>query len=613
MKFKIILRLIALFTFFINLTILSSGQITLDHRIFLDEIKNSSTKIYEECLQKYNSYLKEHPDDILVQIEKCKFIQLAQYDEDMDFNPNQEDFDSCFISLTNLYPNNPEVILYQTENLWGDELKEIFKSTEQLIMDNPVNWTKANLGIFYFKISEQYYNDSEYKDAESYIQKAIENDEDYESSLLYAQILKELKRTDEALKVLKSQKDTTGDTWQLVQKANLLLELKAYSEAVELYNLILEIDSSYNNNYELAKSLEGVGKYDLSRKYLLRDTSNIWSKEYSFKNLLIHDLKYCNGDTSAVTYNRYRNLGYKVDPLSLYRLRLFLKDPLQPWKGHDILGLLTFIGIIIVLLLIPSIWILPIYFIGTYWGFISQGKTYKAQWGLKWFWVISSGYLFSSLIVGIFNPDYFYSQFNHSYYESELNQVDLSNVTLISILTFGAIGLISLFKKDLKVLLSKNWSIKKSVFLGLGLVLAFKIISTIYIKIGSLGLGISIDELTSIPNILLSSRQEIEALIANYGKLIGFILICIFVPLYEEVIFRGIIIDSCQKYINFNSANFIQASLFGLIHLNLFLFPIFFMFGIITGLMRKRSQGLLPGIAFHSINNVLSILLLLIN
>jgi uncharacterized protein len=611
MEFKARLRIIVLITFFIKITDPGFGQVTLDHRVFLKEIENSSTKIYENCLQKYNSYLRDHPGNILVWIEKCKFIQLAQYDDDMDFNPNQEDYDSCFISLTTLYPKNPEVILYQIDNSWGDELKDIFKRTEELIIDNPSDWTRAHLGLLYFKIAEQFYNDSEYNKAYSYIKKAIDNDEGLKSSLLYAQLLKELNRSEEALEALLSQKDTTGETWQLVQKANLLLELKAYSKAAEMFNLIFIIDSGYNNNYELAMSLEGVGKYDLSRKYLLRDTSNDWSKEEALKNLLIHDLKYHKGDTCIETYNKFRNYGYKVDPLSLYRLRLFVTNPFQPWKSRDLIGLLTLIGVVFLLLLLPSIWILPIYFAGNYWGFVNPVKSNKAQWGLKWFWVISFSYLFSSLIVGVSNPEYFYSQFSFSYYEPELNQEDMGRVTLIFILTFGAIGLISLYKKNLRVLLSENWSVKKSILLGFVVAFAFRSISTIYIKIGSLGLGISIDELTSIPNILFSSRQEIAALLATYGKLTGFILICIFVPLYEEIIFRGIILDSCQKYINFNAANFIQAALFGLVHLNLFLFPVFFVFGIITGIMRKHSNGLLPGIVFHSANNTLAIALLL--
>jgi uncharacterized protein len=612
MKYRILLKFITIICVFTNPTEFVFSQITLDHKVFLKEIKNSSNTIYLECIEEYNSYLRDHPDDIIVQIEKCRFLQLAQYDEDMDVNPNQKEFDSCYAALINKYPENPEVILYQIENSWGDELIEIFNSTEQLIQEKPEVWNKTNLGALYSQISDEFFYDAEYKKAYSYIQKAIANDETVKTSLLYAKILKELNRPQDALEVLLSNRDTTVETWQLVQKANLLLELKAYSDAKDIFNLVLKIDSNYNNNYELAKSAEGIGDYNLSRKYYLRDTLQSWNKEIAFKNLLIHDLKYQSGDTCIDTYNQYRSIGYNVDPLSLYRLKLFITDPTQPWKSRDILGLITFIGVAILLIIIPSVWILPIYFIGNYWNFLHKEKSSKIHWGLKWFWLISFGYLLSSLIVGIFNPNYFYSHFSFSYYDSELNQAELGSAALISIVSFGAMGLIALSRKNLRVLLSENWSIRKSVLIGLGIALAFKVISKIYIQIGTLNLGLSLDELTTIQNIIFSSRQEIEALFGNYGKVIGFILVCLLVPIYEEVVFRGVILDSCQKHINFRVGNIIQATLFGIVHFNLFLFPVFFAFGIISGLMRKKSQGLLPGIVFHSVNNSLAIVYLLL-
>ena len=58
-------------------------------------------------------------------IEKCKFIQLAQYDDNEDYNPNQEAFDSCSTNLVQMFPEHPEVIIFQTTYLWGDKLKSV--------------------------------------------------------------------------------------------------------------------------------------------------------------------------------------------------------------------------------------------------------------------------------------------------------------------------------------------------------------------------------------------------------------------------------------------------------------------------------------------------------
>jgi tetratricopeptide (TPR) repeat protein len=124
---------------------------------------------------------------------------------------------------------------------------------------------------------------------------AISKDVKYKSTIEHARILHELNKKDEALEVLLSIKDTTEQVWQLVQKADMLLELKAYSEALELYNKINKIDSAFTNNQNIAKTLQKVGQTEFARKMLVSDTLTNWNKEVSLRNLLNHDLKYENG------------------------------------------------------------------------------------------------------------------------------------------------------------------------------------------------------------------------------------------------------------------------------------------------------------------------------
>lgn len=130
---------------------------TLDHEIFLQEIKNSSDQIYLQCLNKYESYLRKNPDDLRVHIEKCKFIQFAQYDEDEGINPNQAAFDSCVSSLVEKFPNEPEVLIFQISFLWGDELNDVFVKAENSVRENPQIWSRENLASLYLAISDNYY------------------------------------------------------------------------------------------------------------------------------------------------------------------------------------------------------------------------------------------------------------------------------------------------------------------------------------------------------------------------------------------------------------------------------------------------------------------------
>jgi len=609
MKFKNIIRtLLIIFSLVFALGIFAQ---TLDSKILIKDMENSSNNLFKEYLKIYDDYLKQHPTDIKIKIEKCKFLQSAQYNEEEEYNPNQEAADSCCAALIKAYPDQPEVLIFQTTYKWGDELKKVFAAAQSSIEKNPKAWSDKNLGILYKSMSDQSFADEEFKQAYLYMQDAISKDAEYKSTIENAHILLKMKKDKEALKVLLSMKDTTEQTWELTQKADMLLELKAYQKALELYNKISKIDSSYNNNENIANILEKVGQIDLARECLVSDTAVNWQKNISIRNLLIHDLKYENGAKCIDSYNKYRDLGISNDPLGIYRLKIFFSHPLQPWTFRDVLAILLFIIVILLLVLIPSIWILPVYFIGHKWNFLSRAKPFESDWGLKSFWFISFGLLFASFITFFVEPELLNSIFSSSNYGAELNPEKAGLSSLIFILIFAFFGFATLYKTNLKVLLSSEWSIKKSILMSLGIMLVYRIISGIYVRVGVNLFDVSIDDLASIPQLFLTSQQDIEALIAFSGKGITFLLICLLAPLYEEIIFRGVILGSCQRYTNFHIANFIQATLFATIHMNLFLFPIFLLFGIITGIIRKKSGGLLGGIVFHVFNNILAISLLL--
>lgn len=556
----------------------------------------------------YDAYLREFPDDIPVLIEKCKFIQFALYDEEEDYNPKQEEFDSCSADLSRRFPDNPKVLLFQTTYLWGDELKEVLGIAEKAIAENPDEWSKEEMASIYKSKSDQFYNDSDYKSAYLWISNAIKNDETYKTSLDYARILIELNRNKEALDVLLDNQDSS--TWLLSQKADLLVNLKAYSDAVDVYNKIREKDSTYLDNSELAASFEGIGKYDLARKYLLADTSQYWNKENAIWSLLKHDLKYEDGVTCLSTYNKFRDLGYLFDPIGFYRLKLFFSHPILPWKFRDILAILTLALVTLLLIAIPYAWILPVYFVSSRFRFVRNINPYETPWRLKMFWLASSGFLIASLISSFVFPEVLYSLVNSAYQNVEIPTDSRGLGSLIFMIIMALIGFVTLFRVKLNVLLSDSWTLRRSILMAFGALFIFKLIAGIYVMIGVKQFGISVDDLARVQQILLASKQEINDLVSTFGKGTTLLFVGFIVPFYEEVIFRGVILDSCQRYLNFNLANIFQATLFAAIHQSLVLFPVFLLFGLVVGVMRKKSGGLLPGLVFHMVNNITAIIIL---
>lgn len=604
MKFNNITRIIVII-FFLVFTIDAFSQ-NLDSKILIENLKNSSDNLFKEYLKLYDEYVIQHPNDIEIQIEKCKFLQEAQYNNQEEINPNQDAADSCCAALIKAYPHHPDVIMFQITYKWGDELKKIFAAAQSSIEVNPNAWSDKNLGILYKSMSDLSFVEEEFDSAYLYIQKAITKDKEYIHTLDNARILIKLKKEKEALYVLNSMKDTTENVWELSQKAKLFMELKSYQSALDLYNTIRNIDSSYSNHENIANLLEKVGQIELARKFLVSDTARMWQKEASIRNLMIHDLLYENGDKCIESYNKYRDFGISNDPLGFYRLKIFFLYPLQPWSIRDCLAILFFFMVILLLVLVPSTWILPVYVIGHKWNFISRAKPFVSDWGLKSFWFISFGYLFASFMTLFVEPELLNTIFSSSHYEPELDQEKSGLSHVIFIVIYAIFGLATLYKTNLTILLSSELSIRKSISMSCGVMLVFKIVSGIYIRICTDVFDVPIDSFASLPQLFFTTRQDIQDLIAFSGNGVGFLLICLLVPLYEEIIFRGVVLGSCQRYTNFHIANFIQATLFATIHMNLFLFPVYFLFGIIAGILRKKTGGLLGGIVFHILNNVLA-------
>lgn len=576
-----------------------------DHQSLIDQMVNSQDLYYEDALLQYDAYLKVNPEDILVQIQKCKFIQFAQYDDYDDYNPNQELFDSLSTALALDYPDHPDVLVFASTYLWGDEEQAVYERAVSSMYESPGIWSDENRSTIYFSMAQSYYYDDDLNSALNYIEKAQDFDGSHITSMLYSNILVELGKDEEALSALLLARDSTETIWEMGQRAGLLLQLEDYPSALLLYSEIAERDSTYNNNLELSKVMEGGGEYAMAREYLVRDTAMLWDKEAAAFNLFEHDLKYHAADTCLTSYNTYREQGYSADPIGLYRLKLFFKHPFLSWKARDLLGLVALLILVILLIIVPSVWILPVYFIGHRVRKRPIELSEDSRWGLKSFWWVSAAYLVASFIGLLFEPEYLNSLVNNSNYYEDETEGEPGISTLVFILSLAFLSLLTLYKVNWRVLLFKDWKLANCMAYAIGAIVAFRIALGVYVRLGMELFDLELDEIMTIPQLMLSMSEEIKDIFAYCGNGIGVLIIAVLVPIYEEVMFRGVILESAKRYIGFNWANLLQATLFAAVHGSLFLFPVFLAFGLITGVMARRSGGLLTGMLFHMFNNLL--------
>lgn len=88
-----------------------------------------------------------------------------------------------------------------------------------------------------------------------------------------------------------------------------------------------------------------------------------------------------------------------------------------------------------------------------------------------------------------------------------------------------------------------------------------------------------------------------------------FIAVVIVAPLFEEIMFRGIVYDQLQKRMNVFKAAVIAGLLFGIYHLNIFQGTYATLIGVAMGFSLIWTKSIWAPIIIHFVNNLISIIL----
>lgn len=122
-----------------------------------------------------------------------------------------------------------------------------------------------------------------------------------------------------------------------------------------------------------------------------------------------------------------------------------------------------------------------------------------------------------------------------------------------------------------------------------------------------LSLQVAISYLLEIVGILLPSVMEkylrlLETMdIGN--SVLTLVVTVLLAPVGEELIFRGVIMGYAKRLMPFFVANFLQAVLFGVYHMNLVQGTYAFLMGLLLGYLVKKCDSLLASISVHFIIN----------
>jgi len=183
---------------------------------------------------------------------------------------------------------------------------------------------------------------------------------------------------------------------------------------------------------------------------------------------------------------------------------------------------------------------------------------------------------------------------------SDMSMSFITNPTyLIITLSASAIITIAVFLITKWTLVSKNYILTRP-----WTVLFWSSIAAL----GALIPSIFIQEFINWPEWLtdmFNSEATLEALSTLTTTAGGFFVIAILQPLAEEVVFRGAILRTLLRWKPEHRWLMITLSalLFAIAHMNPMQFIHPFMVGLLLGWMYERTGSIIPGVAYHWINN----------
>lgn len=100
-------------------------------------------------------------------------------------------------------------------------------------------------------------------------------------------------------------------------------------------------------------------------------------------------------------------------------------------------------------------------------------------------------------------------------------------------------------------------------------------------------------------------HRKFENIKLNYTGILWAINICFIGPIFEEILFRGIILNKIKKYMNISLAIIIQATIFALLHMNILQSIDSIIFAIILGIVYVYTESIISTIIVHTIVNII--------
>jgi hypothetical protein len=559
-------------------------------------VSDGQQDIYRKVLAAYAQEESSHPGDVQLVLAHCRFIEGFATSEELPWTDvADEDFQRCKTDLQTRFPNDAEANLFLAQFHYG---KNAFDFAHALLQAS-AHWTVLQRAKLHGILARAHTAMKQPDLAGQEALAAVQLDPASDQLVTALRYLCNTGRGSQAEALLAQAPipHPIWSEWQRVQFAadNLspavaLAELQRAKHAGMTADpwlearIYLRAGKTADAAHVLACGCQG-SSYETVEQYQTR-----------------LKLALATGDrkaTSAALQGWLTKTGLSWPLLSAYGNAL-RHDPLQLFSPSLTSLALALLGAMLAALCLPGVVAFPAHYRGTVRARLSKPSTpLFERIGLRHMWIACAAYLVTTTAI----PMFWGEGALHAWMTNKFLWPE-DQTAIVMIQSMMAVAVSVLMLPAIARFTAREWLGDRGLKLALATIVVWTLAKVFLLWVathtGHLSQATQATQHDRLITTLIQAATHVG------GAPLAMLIVAVLAPIYEELIFRGCVLGGLSRHISFGWANVWQGTLFALIHNDMRHFVFYFLMGVLSGWLVRRTRGLAASIGLHMANNAVA-------
>ncbi|MGY3264407.1 CPBP family glutamic-type intramembrane protease [Lysobacter sp. HA35] len=556
----------------------------------VQQVEAKKLSEYRAVLATFDRASAAAPTDVDLALDRCRFIDQFTDDESGTWIESAvDDFDQCQSDVETRWSSAPAVQLFAMQRLWGKEAVE----RGEALSKQAATWPPALRRDLYAKLSSAYASQHDTKRAGELALQAVQlGDEEHVAPAI--DYLVEHKRYAEAERLLTSAPPAKG-SWSAERRITAALALPDHRAALRELGRYHAPDDAVSPDIA-ARAYLRAGDARAAKRELDKAEG-----DYASVQQARFDTAIALGDArtaaAAVHFADVQNIRTATQRFATLA-HAMPSSLLRPSMWPGVLGVALLVALIA---LLPGLVLVPAHYRGLMRRLNGRAGIAVFPSGLRRAWIAAALFLIVPLLAAlVVAPKGFLdlSAVGPDAERAMFRTVFVGMLASLLCLLPLARGIprVQLFG-DRAAWRAARWRVPAAWALAFGT-----------------GAAIGVWHAAMGGGAPTAQTRAVEALAAGgmqaYGLPLTLLVMAVLAPIVEEFVFRGMLLGGLSRHISFGWANTVQAAAFALGHGDPPRFLFYFVLGLASGWLVKRTGSIGPSIALHALNNALAALLI---